>query len=150
MLAGSGIWGAWAEAWMWVTPGSTDDVAILEIGSKDATGVGKLVVQRRDVTEGEPLAEDEDGGKVWPVILAEVERKGRTDESRDEVRKAGEALYESTKAPITVGQIVEKTTVGERTVRDRVRELVKDGAWQPVNLPRNRKGYVTTTAQTLL
>ncbi len=135
---------------MYVMPGTTEDVAICEVGSKDATGISKLVVHRRDVTDGEPLAVDKDGERVWPVILAEVERKDRTDESRDEVHKAGEALYESTKAPITVEQIVEKTTVGERTVRDRVRELVKDGAWQPVNLPKNRKGYVTSPAQTLL
>ncbi len=150
MLAGSGVWGAWADAWMYVTPGGSEDAALVEVGSKDAPGVGKLVVHRRDVTECEPLAEDEDGRKVWPVVLGEVERKARTDESRDEVRKAGEALYESTKAPITIEQIAAKTSVKERTVRDRVRELVESGAWQEVDLPRNRKGYVTTTAQTLL
>ncbi len=149
MLAGSGVWGAWTEAWMWVTPGNTDDIAICEIGSKDAGGVGKLVIQRRDVTDGEPLAVDEDGRKVWPVILGDVERKDRTDESRDEVREVGEAIYEQTKAPVTIEQIMAETTVKDRTVRARVRDLVTSGTWQEVKLPKNKKGYVTKQAETL-
>ena len=149
MLAGSGIWGAWAEAWMWVvTLGATNDVAIIETGSKDASGVGKMVVQRLDVMDGEPLAEDKDGRKVWPLILVEVEGKGRIDESRDEVRRVGEALHEKTGAPVTVMEIVAQTTVGERTVRQRVRELVKSGAWHSVNLPGSAKGYVPRPAET--
>ncbi|MFB3073898.1 MAG: AAA family ATPase [Candidatus Methylomirabilales bacterium] len=142
MLAGSGVWGAWAEAWMWVTPGATEDVALLEVGSKDAAGVGKMVVQRRDVTDGKPLAVDENGQKVWPVVLAEVDTAGRADESRGKILDAVRAHYREASQPATVKILEAKTSLSRRTIVARLPELEAAGLVQAVNLHRNAKGYL--------
>ncbi len=142
MLAGSGVWGAWAEAWIYVTPGGTDDVALLEVGSKDAAGVGKIVVQRRDVTDGEPLAVDEKGQKVWPVVLAEIDTAGRADESRGKILDAVRAYDRAAGQPATVKILEAETGLSRRTIVARLPELEAAGLVQAVNLHRNAKGYL--------
>ncbi len=142
MLAGSGVWGAWAEAWIYVMPGTTEDVAICEVGSKDATGIGKLVVHRRDVTDGEPLAVDEDGQTVWPVILAQVEPKDRAADSRGKILEAVKAHSCETGEAITVKKLEAKTELSRRTIVERLPELEEAGLVQPVKLHRNTNGYL--------
>jgi len=126
---------------MWVLPGASDDIAILEVGSKDVAIKGRLTVQRRDVEDGEPLAQDDQGGKVWPVVLGEIDQQARVDKSRDEVQEAGEILYRETGRPVTIKEIVKIVRVGERTVRERVRDLVHKKAWQQHPLPGGGKKY---------
>ncbi len=142
MLAGSGVWGAWAESWMYVNPGETEDIAILEVGSKDAPGAGRLIVQRRDVTDVDPLAQDEDGGMVWPVILAEIEPKKKSDASRDKVLAAVRDEYQATKQAVTIKQIEAKAKISRRTVVARLPGLKENGLVQEVNLHGGVLGYV--------
>jgi hypothetical protein len=142
MLAGSGIWGAWVEAWLWVTPGDSEDISILEVGSKDAPGVGRLVVQRRDLTDREPLARDEDGNAVWSVLLAEVERKDRGEESRGRILAAVKDHHASTGGPASVKDLERLTGLSRRTIVARLPELEAAGLVQEVKLHRNAKGYV--------
>ena len=123
MLAGSGVWGAWAESWIYVTPGETEDIAVLEVGSKDAPGAGRLIVQRRDVTDSEPLAQDEDGGKVWPVILTEIDPKSKSEESRLKVLAAVRDHHKAADQPVTIKQLEAKTDFSRRTIVARLPEL---------------------------
>lgn len=120
MLAGSGVWGAWVEAWLWVTPGDSEDISLLEVGSKDAPGIGRLVVQRRDLTDREPLAQDEDGNAVWPVILAEVERKDRGEESRAKLLAAVKDHHAQANGPASVKDLERLTGLSRRTLTSRL------------------------------
>lgn len=143
MLAGSGVWGAWAEAWMWVTPGATEDLAQIEVGSKDATGVGKLVVQRRDVTDGDPLAEDGDGRKVWPVILdTKVERYDRAFKNTIKIDEAVFDYFDETGNAITVKELEKKTGLSRRTIVTHLPEVEEAGVVQRVKLHGNAHGYL--------
>ncbi len=142
MLAGSGVWGAWAESWIYVNPGETEDVALLEVGSKDAPGAGRLVVQRRDVTDGEPLAQDEDGGKVWPVILAEIDPKSKSEESRFKVLAAVRDHHKAEDQPVTIKQLEAKTDFSRRTIVARLPELEAAGLVQEVKLHGGVHGYL--------
>lgn len=143
MLAGSGVWGAWAEAWMWVTPGATEDLAQIEVGSKDATGVGKLVVQRRDVTDGDPLAEDGDGRKVWPVILdTKVERYDRAFKNKIKIAEAVFDYFDETGNAITVKELEKKTGLSRRTIVTHLPEVEEAGVVQRVKLHGNAHGYL--------
>jgi hypothetical protein len=142
MLAGSGVWGAWAESWMYVTPGETEDIAILEVGSKDAPGAGRLIVQRRDVTDSEPLAQDEDGGKIWPLILAEIDPKSKSEESRLKVLAAVRDHYKAIDQPVTIKQLEAKTEFSRRTIVARLPELEAAGLVQEVKLHKGTHGYL--------
>ncbi len=139
MLAGSGIWGAWAESWMYLAETDNDAVAVVDVGSKDAPQTGKLTVLRQDVTTVKPLALDEAGRAVWPVILMETDPQGRTDTSRATVLTAVAELYTDT--PLLIPSIVEKAKLGEKTVRARLGELVELGSVVITNLPNRVKGY---------
>ncbi len=142
MLAGSGIWGAWAEGWIWVTPGGSDDVMLLEVGSKDAAAVGQMRVQRRDVTDGEPLAVDGDGRKVWPVILTEIERTDRGEESRTKILAAVQAYFAETGTAITVKMLEERTGLSRRTLVTRLAELQAAAAVQVTKLHKGANAYL--------
>lgn len=142
MLAGSGVWGAWAESWMYVNPGETEDIAILEVGSKDAPGAGRLIVQRRDVTDGDALAQDEDGDTVWPVILAEIEPRAKSDESRVKVLAAVRDHHKGADQPVTIKQLEAKTELSRRTIVARLPELEAAGLVQEVKLHGGVHGYL--------
>ena len=142
MLAGSGIWAAWCEAWMWCTPGRTEDVMILEVGSKDASEGKQIIVQRRDVTEGEPIAADAGGGQVWPVVLAEITTPSE-EQREDSPAKIIEAITRhvaDTDTPAPLKDIIRLSGLSRRTVVTYLPDLVLEGRVQ-VQLHMQTKCY---------
>ncbi len=142
MLAGSGIWAAWCEAWVWCTPGRSEDVMILEVGSKDASEGKQIIVQRRDVTDGEPIADDAGDGKVWPVVLAEVipAEPERGEDSASKIIEAITRHIADTDAPASLKDIVRLSGLSRRTVVTYLPDLVLEGRVQ-VQLHRQTKCY---------
>ena len=62
MLTGSGVWGAWAEAWLFLEPLDPEARTVLATaGSKDAEGAGRFLVTRRDTEDGQGTVLEYDG-----------------------------------------------------------------------------------------
>ncbi len=105
-------------------------------------------MQRRDVTDGDALAQDEDGDTVWPVILAEIEPKAKSDESRAKVLAAVRAHHKATNTPATIKQLVTETKLSRRTVVARLPKLKEDGLVQEVDLHNRTLGYLPCALET--
>ncbi len=127
---------------MWCTPGRTEDVMILEVGSKDASEGKQIIVQRRDVTEGEPIAADAGGGQVWPVVLAEITTPSE-EQREDSPAKIIEAITRhvaDTDTPAPLKDIIRLSGLSRRTVVTYLPDLVLEGRVQ-VQLHMQTKCY---------
>jgi replicative DNA helicase len=123
MLTGSGVWGAWAEAWLFLEPLDPEAKTVMvTAGCKDAEGMGRFLVTRADTADGEgvTLTYGEAAG-------AGHHQTARRDETRTRILAAVTAKPGSTVMDLVGALKAIGKPMTDRTVRDHLKALKAAG-----------------------
>ncbi len=115
MLSGSGVWGAWAETWLFVDPQDHDAKTVLATaGCKDAEGVGRFLVTRADTEDGRGVT----------LVYSDVEGAP----ARRRARTGGRILISLKEHPgLSVDDLVSQLNLSDKTVRGYLKAMEESG-----------------------